>query len=121
MHANETNDSQPADAAGVHPAAIDVHNHAMPLPLLEWLERSGLSEAWMCCVPTTLPYYAQRGVRCQWISEEATGLTSAEAPGTWRSERDTVVAPRGVGMRAQANCSVTMKAESWPAENWFYR
>ena len=26
MHANETNDSQPADAAGVHPAAIDVHN-----------------------------------------------------------------------------------------------
>jgi hypothetical protein len=27
MHANETNDSQPADAAGVHPAAIDVHNH----------------------------------------------------------------------------------------------
>ena len=35
MHANETNDSQPADAAGVHPAAIDVHNHAMPLPLLD--------------------------------------------------------------------------------------
>jgi hypothetical protein len=24
MHANETNDSQPADAAGVHYAAIDV-------------------------------------------------------------------------------------------------
>jgi len=26
MYANETNDSQPADAAGVHPAAIDLHN-----------------------------------------------------------------------------------------------
>ncbi len=28
MHANETNDSQPADAAGFHPAAIDVHNQS---------------------------------------------------------------------------------------------
>ena len=41
MHADESNDSQPAD----HATAIDVHNHAMPLPLLEWLERAGLSEA----------------------------------------------------------------------------
>ena len=32
MHANESNDSQPADAAGVHPAAIDVHNHRHPRP-----------------------------------------------------------------------------------------
>src|ERR1700694_1779257 len=43
MHADESNDSQPADAAGVHATAIDVHNHAM-LPLLEWLERAGLSD-----------------------------------------------------------------------------
>jgi hypothetical protein len=28
---------------GVQPAAIDVHNHAMPLPLLEWFERTRLS------------------------------------------------------------------------------
>ena len=44
MHVNESNDSQPADAAGVRATAIDVHNHAMPLPLLEWLERAGLSD-----------------------------------------------------------------------------
>ena len=44
MHANESNDSQPADAAGVRATAIDVHNHAMPLPLLEWLEGAGLSD-----------------------------------------------------------------------------
>ena len=44
MQANESNDSQPADAAGVHATAIDVHNHAMPLPLLEWLEGVGLSD-----------------------------------------------------------------------------
>jgi hypothetical protein len=43
MHADESNDSRPADAAGVHATAIDVHNHAM-LPLLEWLERAGLSD-----------------------------------------------------------------------------
>ena len=40
MHADESNDSQPAD----HATAIDVHNHAMPLPLLEWLEHAGLSD-----------------------------------------------------------------------------
>ena len=34
MHVNESNDSQPADAAGVRATAIDVHNHSMPLPLL---------------------------------------------------------------------------------------
>ena len=28
---------------GVQLAAIDVHNHAMPLPLLEWFERTRLS------------------------------------------------------------------------------
>ena len=28
---------------GVQFPAIDVHNHAMPLPLLEWLERTRLS------------------------------------------------------------------------------
>lgn len=36
-------DRRPTVAAGVHPTAIDVHNHAMPLPLLEWLERDRLS------------------------------------------------------------------------------
>jgi aminocarboxymuconate-semialdehyde decarboxylase len=44
MHVNESNDSQPADAAGVRATAIDVHNHSMPLPLLEWLESAGLSD-----------------------------------------------------------------------------
>jgi hypothetical protein len=28
---------------GVQPAAIDVNNHAMPLALLEWFERTRLS------------------------------------------------------------------------------
>ena len=44
MDANESNDSRPADAADGRARAIDVHNHAMPLPLLEWLERDGLSD-----------------------------------------------------------------------------
>ena len=44
MPANKSDDRQPADAADVHAKAIDVHNHAMPLPLLEWLERDGLSD-----------------------------------------------------------------------------
>ena len=44
MPANESNDRQPADAADVEAKAIDVHNHAMPLPLLEWLEGAGLSD-----------------------------------------------------------------------------
>ena len=44
MHANESSDGQPADVAGVRATAIDVHNHAMPLPLLEWLEAAGLSD-----------------------------------------------------------------------------
>ena len=44
MHADESNDSRPAEADGADAAAIDVHNHAMPLPLLEWLERDGLSD-----------------------------------------------------------------------------
>ena len=38
MRADESNDSRRAEADGVDAAAIDVHNHAMPLPLLEWLE-----------------------------------------------------------------------------------
>jgi hypothetical protein len=49
MDANETNDSHPADAAGVHPASMlagpmsdavqrsTCTINAMPLPLLEWL------------------------------------------------------------------------------------
>ena len=32
------------NAGGVDAAAIDVHSHAMPLPLLEWLERDGLAD-----------------------------------------------------------------------------
>ena len=44
MPANESSDRQPADAADVQAKAIDVHNHAMPLPLLEWLERAGLAD-----------------------------------------------------------------------------
>ena len=44
MHADESNDSRPAEADNVDAAAIDVHNHAMPLPLLEWLERDGLAD-----------------------------------------------------------------------------
>ena len=43
MPANESSDRQPADAADVQAKAIDVHNHAMPLPLLEWFERTRLS------------------------------------------------------------------------------
>jgi hypothetical protein len=37
-------DRRPTVAADVHPTAIDVHNHAMPLPLPEWLECDRLSE-----------------------------------------------------------------------------
>jgi aminocarboxymuconate-semialdehyde decarboxylase len=44
MRADESNDSRPAEADGVDAAAIDVHSHAMPLPLLEWLERDGLAD-----------------------------------------------------------------------------
>ena len=44
MRVHESNSSQQADANAVDAAAIDVHNHAMPLPLLEWLERAGLSD-----------------------------------------------------------------------------
>ncbi len=44
MPTNVPSDGQPADAADVNAQAIDVHNHAMPLPLLEWLEREGLSD-----------------------------------------------------------------------------
>jgi aminocarboxymuconate-semialdehyde decarboxylase len=44
MHTHESKDDDPADAGHVRPTAIDVHNHAMPLPLLEWLQRSGLSD-----------------------------------------------------------------------------
>ncbi len=44
MPTNVPTDGQPADAADVNAQAIDVHNHAMPLPLLEWLEREGLSD-----------------------------------------------------------------------------
>jgi aminocarboxymuconate-semialdehyde decarboxylase len=44
MRADESNDSRPAEADGVDAAAIDVHNHAIPLPLLEWLERDGLAD-----------------------------------------------------------------------------
>ena len=36
--------SQQREADGVAPAAIDVHNHAMPLPLLEWLQGEGLAD-----------------------------------------------------------------------------
>ena len=43
MHADESDDRRPA-AGGANAAAIDVHNHAMPLPLLEWLERAGLAD-----------------------------------------------------------------------------
>jgi aminocarboxymuconate-semialdehyde decarboxylase len=44
MPTHEPNDSQPAAAGEPHPTAIDVHNHAMPLPLLEWLENAGLAD-----------------------------------------------------------------------------
>src|ERR1700754_4215347 len=45
MDANESNDSQSAAAAtDARTRAIDVHNHAMPLGLLESLERDGLSD-----------------------------------------------------------------------------
>ena len=44
MRVHESNNSQQADATQRRPTAIDVHNHAMPLPLLEWLERAGLSD-----------------------------------------------------------------------------
>jgi|SoiMethySBSTD1v2_1073268.scaffolds.fasta_scaffold460178_1 aminocarboxymuconate-semialdehyde decarboxylase len=44
MRTHESNDSPPADPGSTRPTAIDVHNHAMPLPLLEWLERAGLSD-----------------------------------------------------------------------------
>ena len=44
MHTHESSDSRPADARGADPTAIDVHNHAMPLPLLEWLQGAGLSD-----------------------------------------------------------------------------
>jgi hypothetical protein len=37
-------DRRPTVAADVHPTAIDGNNHAMPLPLPEWLERGRLSE-----------------------------------------------------------------------------
>ena len=40
MRADESNDSRPAEADGVDAVAIDVHSHAMPLPLLEWFERT---------------------------------------------------------------------------------
>lgn len=36
--------SQQREADGVAPTAIDVHNHAMPLPLLEWLQGDGLAD-----------------------------------------------------------------------------
>ncbi len=36
--------SQQREADGVAPTAIDVHNHAMPLPLLEWLQGEGLAD-----------------------------------------------------------------------------
>ncbi len=43
MHANETNDSQSADAAGVHPAAIDVHNQCDASAVARMAQRTGLS------------------------------------------------------------------------------
>ena len=42
MHANETNDSQPADAPASTLQRSTCTTNAMPLPLLEWLERPGL-------------------------------------------------------------------------------
>src|SRR4051794_12195486 len=43
MRTHESNDGPPGPDS-TRPTAIDVHNHAMPLPLLEWLERAGLSD-----------------------------------------------------------------------------
>ena len=43
MRADESNDSRPPEPGGGNAAAIDVHSHAMPLPLLEWFERTRLS------------------------------------------------------------------------------
>ena len=36
-------DAHSSENSGVAPA-IDVHNHAMPLPLLEWLQHAGLAD-----------------------------------------------------------------------------
>jgi aminocarboxymuconate-semialdehyde decarboxylase len=44
MDAKESNDGWPADAGDARTKAIDVHNHAMPLGLLESLARDGLSD-----------------------------------------------------------------------------
>jgi aminocarboxymuconate-semialdehyde decarboxylase len=44
MLTHESNGGQPAEANNGATAAIDVHNHAMPLPLLVWLESKGLSD-----------------------------------------------------------------------------
>src|ERR1700752_5051703 len=44
MHPNESDDGRPAEAADARVRAIDVHNHAMPLGLLESLARDGLSD-----------------------------------------------------------------------------
>jgi aminocarboxymuconate-semialdehyde decarboxylase len=44
MDANESNDGLPVGAADARVKAIDVHNHAMPLGLLESLERDGLAD-----------------------------------------------------------------------------
>jgi len=59
---------------GVQFPAIDVHNHAMPLPLLEWFERTRLSartgprrpwvisRVWWSIRQTQ----SRRGIRSQW-------------------------------------------------------
>ena len=41
MNTGESDNSQRQTAEAT---AIDVHNHAMPLPLLEWLQREGLAD-----------------------------------------------------------------------------
>jgi aminocarboxymuconate-semialdehyde decarboxylase len=44
MHTQESTAGRPSDATSDDLTAIDVHNHAMPLPLLEWLQGAGLSD-----------------------------------------------------------------------------
>jgi aminocarboxymuconate-semialdehyde decarboxylase len=44
MLAHESNENEPSVANGATTAAIDVHSHAMPLPLLEWLQHVGLAD-----------------------------------------------------------------------------
>jgi aminocarboxymuconate-semialdehyde decarboxylase len=44
MCADDQSKGDAADPADDHATAIDVHAHAMPLPLLEWLEHRSLAD-----------------------------------------------------------------------------